>query len=83
MAQIQDSSFCNTEERLRNLLMRLSVQQGVETPDGIRIAQKFTHEELAGMIASTRSTVSRKMKLLVESGFIKIKGKHIYLLKLK
>lgn len=83
MAQIQDSSFCNTEERLRNLLIRLSIQQGSETPDGIRIAQKFTHEELAGMISSTRSTVSRKMKLLVESGFIKIKEKHIYLSAMK
>lgn len=81
MAQIQDSSFCTVEERLKNLLLRLSVQQGVPTPDGILIPHKYSQEEIAGMISSSRSTVSRKMKLLAEEEFIFIKDKYIYLKK--
>ena len=79
MPQIQDASFCNTEERLKNLLIRLSVQQGVPVSQGIRLPRKYTHEELANMISSTRSTVSRIMKGLAEEGFIKIIDRYIYL----
>lgn len=78
MSQIQDASFCNTEEKLKNLLIRLSVQQGVSTLQGIRLPRKYTHEELANMISSTRSTVSRIMKRLAEEGFIKIIDRYIY-----
>lgn len=78
MSQIQDASFCNTEERLKNLLIRLSVQQGVPTTDGIRLPRKYTHEELAHMISSTRSTVSRIMKCLIQEDFIRIIDRYIY-----
>lgn len=78
MPQIQDASFCNTEERLKNLLIRLSVQQGVPVLQGIRLPRKYTHEELANMISSTRSTVSRIMKRLVQEGFIKVIDRYIY-----
>lgn len=78
MSQIQDASFCNTEEKLKNLLIRLSVQQGVPDLHGIRLPRKYTHEELANMISSTRSTVSRIMKHLTEEGFIKVINRYIY-----
>ena len=73
MAQIQDSSFCNAEERLKNLLIRLAFQNGEKVCNGIKINHNFTHEELAGMISSTRSTVTRKIKSLEEKGIIEIK----------
>ncbi len=78
MSQIQDASFCNAEERLKNLLIRLSIQQGISTPNGIRLPIKYTHEELANMISSTRSTVSRIMKRLVQDDFIRIINRYIY-----
>lgn len=73
MAQIQDSSFCNAEDRLKNLLIRLALQNGEKVSNGIRINHSFTHEELAGMISSTRSTVTRKIKSLEEKGIIEIR----------
>ena len=72
LAQLQDSSFRNVEERLRNLLIRLSYQHGEETNNGIKITHQFTHEDLAHMISSTRSTVSRKLKILEKKGVIEI-----------
>ncbi len=79
MAQLQDSSFCDAGERLKNLLLRLSAQQGRKTEYGIQIPCRYTHEELAGMISSTRSTVSRKMKFLREEGFLTIRGRYLYI----
>lgn len=79
MAQLQDSSFCDAGERLKNLLLRLSAQQGIPTKYGIQIPCRYTHEELAGMISSTRSTVSRKMKLLQEEGFLTVRNRCLYI----
>ena len=46
---------------------------------GIQIPYRYTHEELAGMISSTRSTVSRKMKLLQEEGFLTVRKRCLYI----
>lgn len=77
MAQVQDCSFCDTAYKLKNLLIRLSYQHGDEAPDGTRIIPRFTHEDLARMISSTRSTVTKKMKVLEEEGCIEIRDRHI------
>ncbi|MCI1958527.1 MAG: Crp/Fnr family transcriptional regulator [Clostridia bacterium] len=73
MAQLKDSSFCDAEDRLKNLLIRLSYQQGEKVKNGIKIPHHFTHEDLAQMISSTRSTVTRKLKVLEKRGVIEIK----------
>lgn len=77
MAQVVDSSFCDTDHKLRNLLTRLSYQYGEDVQDGIKIICRFTHEDLARMISSTRSTVTRKMKILENQGIIKIVNHYI------
>jgi len=77
MAQVQDSSFCDTIYKLKNLLIRLSYQHGADVPGGTRIIPRFTHDDLARMISSTRSTVSKKMKILEDDGFIEVSNHHI------
>ncbi len=77
MAQLHDSSFLDVSLRLRNLLERLSIQIGTPAEDGIRINMRFTHENLACMINSTRSTVTKKLAELEEQNFISFKNKYI------
>jgi len=77
MAQVRDSSFCDTLCRLKNLLIRLSFQHGTDVDGGSMIIPRFTHDELARMISSTRSTVTKKMKMLQGEGFIEIADHHI------
>lgn len=79
MAQVVDSSFCDTSNKLKNLLTRLSYQYGEDVEDGIKIVCPFTHEDLARMISSTRSTVTRKMKIMEKQGIIRIVNHHIIL----
>ncbi len=79
MAQIHDISFCEVQERLRRLLIRLAHQQGVATAQGIKIPYRYTHEDLAAMVGSTRSTVTRKMKALEEEGVFRIRGRLLYI----
>ena len=77
MAQIEDSSFCDTAHKLKNLLTRLSYQHGEDVIGGTKIIHRFTHDDLASMISSTRSTVTKKMKALESEGFIKILNHYI------
>jgi CRP/FNR family cyclic AMP-dependent transcriptional regulator len=77
MAQVRDSSFCDTLYRLKNLLVRLSFQHGRNDGGDTVIIPCFTHDELARMISSTRSTVTKKMKILEDEGFIEIADRHI------
>ncbi|MDY4033117.1 MAG: Crp/Fnr family transcriptional regulator [Pyramidobacter sp.] len=77
MAQMYDLSFHGVEQRLRNLLLRLCIQIGESKGNDIRFPCYLTHEELAQMISSTRSTVSRLMKTFQEKGYICLSERNI------
>ncbi|NCB30174.1 MAG: Crp/Fnr family transcriptional regulator [Clostridia bacterium] len=81
MAQVQDSSFEDTMHKLKNLLWRLSCQLGTPVPGGIKIVPRFTHEDLARMISSTRSTVTKKMRVLETERFLEVSSRHIIIKK--
>ena len=77
MAQLHDSSFLDVSLRLKNLLTRLSAQMGTPIAGGIRINTRFTHEDIAYMINSTRSTVTKKLAELEAEGMISYENKFI------
>ena len=77
MAQIYDLSFSSTEQRFRNLLCRLCVQIGRETPEGILIPYIFTHDDFAQMISAGRSSISRIIGRFQDKGYVFYEGKYI------
>jgi len=77
MYQIYDKTYLSTKERLFSLLRRLSVQHGSLKETGYEINLNLTHEELATMIGSTRSTVTKLLKTLESEGKITRNGKKI------
>jgi CRP/FNR family cyclic AMP-dependent transcriptional regulator len=79
MAQIYDNTFFSTKDRLINLLTRLSRQYGIKKEHGIKIDIKLTHQEIAYMIGTTRSTVTKALKKFASEGMICQKNKHIFL----
>lgn len=83
MAEIKDASYCPMKQRLYNLLVRLAHQHGQEEADGLRISYNFTHEDLAQMMASTRSTITRGLAALKKEGKIDIDRHAITVLKKK
>lgn len=74
MALLYDLSFCRTEERLQNLLLRLCIQIGERDGESIRVPVHITHEELAQMIVASRSTVSHLLKQFSRTGFVTIQS---------
>lgn len=77
MAQVYDVTYLNTKDRLLSLLNRLSVQECSSTKFGRRLDLNLTHEDLANMIGSTRSTVTKLLKTLEAENKIIRNGKQI------
>lgn len=64
--QITQLSFAQSLQRIAGALLNLSQQYGRQTPRGILIDIKFTHQDMAGMVNVTRVTVSNLFGLLMD-----------------
>jgi CRP/FNR family cyclic AMP-dependent transcriptional regulator len=81
--QIEDMTFKDARSKLISLLQELATKYGepTSTGDKVRLMHKFTHQELADMISSSRETVSRLMGNLLEEGLIEMDSDHHLLVK--
>lgn len=78
VSQIKDLSFLCTEGKLLSLLLRLCAQHGkVKGTGEIIIEIDVTHQELANMIATYRSTVSRILRRLAVKGLISLERRNL------
>jgi CRP-like cAMP-binding protein len=58
------------DDRLRQLLYLLRQDLGQATSDGIRLSTRLTHQQLAGLIGTTRVTVTRLLKDFRTEGWL-------------
>jgi len=79
--QIEGLALLDVTSRISETLLQLAAEQGVETPAGVMIRQRPTHQELANMSGTTRETVSRILKRLEAQGYIASAGKSITILR--
>ncbi len=81
LAQKQEAlgNFAHTRhvERVRRKLLQLAESYGRVVQDGIRIDFPVSHTLLAGMIGSSRETVTRALDELQRTGFVARQG-HTY-----
>jgi CRP-like cAMP-binding protein len=65
--------------RLARWLRQLAESDGEESAEGVVIRQRPTHQEIAGLIGTSRETVSRALSELARRGHIDVSGKRILL----
>ncbi|MFQ5509774.1 MAG: Crp/Fnr family transcriptional regulator [Leptospirillia bacterium] len=72
--RLHDLVYQDVNHRLASLLLDLIAELGEPSPSGpegaIRIKAKLTHQEMAGLIASTRETVSLTLGHFRDQGLI-------------
>jgi CRP/FNR family transcriptional regulator len=68
--EMSDIGLKRSDERLVELLLRLSQSYGEETPEGIQLRIKLSQEELAEMIGTSRRNLSRSLTKLKRLGII-------------
>lgn len=75
--------FCSNRDRLVYLMIELAEKYGQPDPEGIRIGTKFSHQELASAIGTTRETVTNLLSDLRSEGSIAIRRRQIVLKKVE
>ena len=73
----------DSEQRLGKTLLQLARKLGVEDPRSIRLTQRITHEELSGMVGTTRSRITFFMRRFRELNLIELCEKRFIIVKEK
>jgi CRP/FNR family cyclic AMP-dependent transcriptional regulator len=79
--QTQSQSSSGAEARIRMGLLDLAKRHGVRDAHGTIIDLKFTHQDLAEMLGTSRETMTRVMAHLRTRGVIEISNRRITVLK--
>lgn len=80
-SRVEDLVFRDVPSCLAHLLLQLSKDYGKETPQGILLRIKITHQEIANLIGSIRETVSAVLGDFKKEGLITFDGRQIILLR--
>lgn len=74
---IMDLTLLDARARIVKTLLRLTEQHGTKQPDGVLIAFKLTHQQLADMSGTARETVTKVMLELQFSELIQVEKKMV------
>jgi CRP/FNR family cyclic AMP-dependent transcriptional regulator len=69
----------SASEKLARLLVRWCDELGTDTPQGIRIDSRLTHEEVAQMICSSRETVTRLLSEFKQKGILSLAKNGVFI----
>jgi CRP/FNR family transcriptional regulator, cyclic AMP receptor protein len=76
--RLTDLAYKDVPARLASQLLRLVESEGVVTPEGYKIATRYTHQQLATMIGTKREATTRAMRALRECGAIEVRRRRIH-----
>ncbi len=79
--KIEGLALLDVTSRISETLLQLASEQGSDTPQGVILRSRPTHQQLANMSGTTRETVSRVLKRLEIQGYISCKGRTITILR--
>ena len=78
-SRLEDIGLKEVPARLASLILRLIDSEGVVTRAGVKIPNRYTHEQLAAMIGSKRETVTRALGQLQELDAVELKRRKIHI----
>lgn len=77
---IERLAFQNTPARLARLLIKLASIHGTTTPEGVRIAHKLSQQDIGNIIATSRESVNKQLRLWRAEGLLTVEQGYITLL---
>lgn len=69
-SQIKSLALQDTRARTAEMLLRLASEQGRRVRDGIELDLNISRQELAGMVGTTRETVTRMLAFFKKKGLL-------------
>jgi CRP-like cAMP-binding protein len=78
---LEEIALFDLQARLARLLVKLAEDYGRAGKLGIRIDLKLSQRDLSNLVASSRESVNKQLKIWRDAGFIDLDAGHIVLLK--
>ncbi len=78
---VAHSSHTWSYHRLARMLLYMGEKYGEETPAGVLIRLRLTHEELANLIGTTRETVTTQLNKFERMGLLNRQGRHLVVIR--
>jgi len=78
--QIGYLALCSVAHRVTKAVLQLALEQGQQTDEGLLLAHRPTHEDLARMAGTTRETVTRVLGRLEREGYLVSRGRQLLVL---
>jgi CRP/FNR family transcriptional regulator/CRP/FNR family cyclic AMP-dependent transcriptional regulator len=75
--QVESLALLNVYGRIAGTLLQLADDQGENSDQGLTIAERPVHQEIANMAGTTRETVSRVLNDLERRGYLARDGRSI------
>ena len=79
-SKAQDLSFLDTQQRLKQSLIQLASEHGLETDGGVKINVPVTHEDMGELINANRTTITLALQELQKLGYLRTEGRRIVLI---
>ena len=76
--RLEDIGLKAVPARLASLVLQLVDNEGVMTSEGASVPTHYTHRQLAGMVGSSRESVTRAFTTLRRTGAVELKDRHIH-----
>jgi CRP/FNR family cyclic AMP-dependent transcriptional regulator len=67
----------DVKARLASLLLDLAQRCGIEVEDGVRLATRITHQDMANLIGSTRETTTAMLNQFKRCNLIQVQSREI------
>jgi CRP/FNR family cyclic AMP-dependent transcriptional regulator len=78
---LEEVALLDLPARLARLLTKLAQEYGAAGPDGVRIRLKLSQKDLSALIATTRESVNKQLRLWREEGVLDEEGGNIVIRK--
>jgi len=75
--QVGGLALLDVHNRVAQTILRLAVDRGVESDEGLILEQRPTHQQLANMAGTTRETVTRVLSQLERDGYVTSRGRRL------
>ncbi len=76
-ARIQDLALLSARQRLAAVLCDLALRQGTDVGDGVLLPRGVSHRVLAGLLGTTRETISRMAAEFRAEGMLEQNGRQL------
>lgn len=76
---VESLSLREVGQRLASLILSEAKLKSTPSPNGVRIKQKLTHNQLAARIGTVREVITRVFYRLQTQGLIVVEGKEIFI----